>query len=134
MKFGNLAVEECAGAILAHGLRVAGSVLKKGRLLVAADVALLRAAGFAQVTVARLEAQVSRLAMPQAEAEAGLVDLGEEMRGYAATLERTVDKSRAQLDQLGIEFTERVEAMSAASDGAVENSRTHLNKNKTICT
>jgi molybdenum cofactor cytidylyltransferase len=56
MKFGAVAVEECAGAILAHGLRVAGGVLKKGRLLGVADVAVLRAAGFAQVTVARLEA------------------------------------------------------------------------------
>ena len=49
-------------------------------------------------TVARLEAQVTRLAMPQAEAEAGLIDLGEEMRGYASTLERTIDHARAQLD------------------------------------
>ncbi|NNE84046.1 MAG: hypothetical protein HKN28_08760 [Alphaproteobacteria bacterium] len=77
-------------------------------------------------TVAQLEAQVARLAMPQAEAEAGLVDLGEEMRGYAAILQRTIDQSRAQLDQLGTEFTERVEAMSEASAEAVENSRLQL--------
>ena len=56
MKFGNLAVEECAGAILAHGLRVADGVLKKGRVLAAEDVEMLRDAGYAQVMVARLEA------------------------------------------------------------------------------
>ncbi len=77
-------------------------------------------------TVLRLEAQVARLATPQAEAEAGLVDLGEEMRGYASTLEHTVDHARTQLDQLGAEYTERINALSAASDTAVENSRAQL--------
>jgi molybdenum cofactor cytidylyltransferase len=56
MKFGNLAVEECAGAILAHGLRVASGVFKKGRFLDAKDVAVLRDAGYGSVMVARLEA------------------------------------------------------------------------------
>ncbi len=56
MKFGNLAVEECAGAILAHGLRVNRGVFKKGRLLDAKDVAVLRDAGYGSVMVARLEA------------------------------------------------------------------------------
>jgi hypothetical protein len=60
--------------------------------------------------------------MPQAEAEAGLVDLGEEMRGYAATLERTIDHSRAQMEQLGVEFSERVNVLSAAAEEAIENS------------
>lgn len=56
MKFGPVAVEESAGAILAHGLRVAGGTFKKGRVLAAADVAALRDAGFASVVVARLDA------------------------------------------------------------------------------
>ena len=56
MKFGKLAVEECVGTILAHGSRVAAGVFKKGRLLDANDVAALRDAGYATVTVARLEA------------------------------------------------------------------------------
>ncbi|MDX2312452.1 MAG: molybdopterin-binding/glycosyltransferase family 2 protein [Gammaproteobacteria bacterium] len=56
MKFGNLAVEECAGAILAHGLRVADGVFKKGRLLDADDVAVLRDAGYVTVMAAQLEA------------------------------------------------------------------------------
>ncbi len=56
MKFGAVAVEECAGAILAHGMRVAGGVFKKGRVLVAEDAVALREAGYAEVVVARLEA------------------------------------------------------------------------------
>ena len=39
MIFGAVAVDACAGAILAHGLRVTGAVFKKGRILSAADVA-----------------------------------------------------------------------------------------------
>ncbi len=56
MKFGAVAVEECAGAILAHGLRVDDGVFKKGRVLGAEDVAALRDAGYAHIVVARLEA------------------------------------------------------------------------------
>ena len=48
MKFGAVLVEECAGAMLAHGLRVAGGVFKKGRVLGAEDIAALRDAGYAQ--------------------------------------------------------------------------------------
>lgn len=55
MKFGPVAVEDSAGAILAHGLRVAGGTFKKGRVLGGADVAALRDAGYASVVVARLE-------------------------------------------------------------------------------
>ncbi len=56
MRFGAVAVDACAGAILAHGLRVTDAVFKKGRILSAADVAALKDAGYAQVVVARLEA------------------------------------------------------------------------------
>jgi molybdenum cofactor cytidylyltransferase len=55
MKFGAVAVEDCAGAILAHGLRIPGGVFKKGRVLADADIVALREAGHAQVVVARLE-------------------------------------------------------------------------------
>jgi molybdenum cofactor cytidylyltransferase len=55
VKFGPVAVGDCAGAILAHGLRVPGGVLKKGRLLADDDIAALREAGYEQVVVARLE-------------------------------------------------------------------------------
>ncbi|HMK67021.1 MAG TPA: molybdopterin-binding protein, partial [Stellaceae bacterium] len=55
MTFGEIPVADCAGAILAHSLRVTGRVLKKGRLLSAEDAAALAAAGYRSVTAARLE-------------------------------------------------------------------------------
>jgi molybdenum cofactor cytidylyltransferase len=55
MKFGETPVADCAGAILAHSLKVSKSVFKKGRMLSAADVETLTAAGFRTVVVARLE-------------------------------------------------------------------------------
>ncbi|HKX08851.1 MAG TPA: molybdopterin-binding protein, partial [Stellaceae bacterium] len=55
MKFGETPVAECAGAILAHSLKVSKSVFKKGRLLSAADAEALAAAGFQTVVAARLE-------------------------------------------------------------------------------
>ncbi len=55
MKFGPVALDECVGAILAHGLRVPGGVFKKGRLLADDDIAALREAGYDRVVVARLE-------------------------------------------------------------------------------
>ncbi|HVM79088.1 MAG TPA: molybdopterin-binding/glycosyltransferase family 2 protein [Stellaceae bacterium] len=55
MTFGEVPVAECAGAILAHSLRVAKGVLKKGRVLSAEDAQALAAAGYATVTAARLE-------------------------------------------------------------------------------
>jgi molybdenum cofactor cytidylyltransferase len=56
MIFGNVPVAEAAGGILAHGLLVAGRRWAKGRVLSAADVAALSAAGIAEVTIARLDA------------------------------------------------------------------------------
>ncbi len=55
MKFGEIPLEEAAGAILAHGLTCAGRTLKKGRVLSDDDVAALQAAGIATVVAARLE-------------------------------------------------------------------------------
>jgi molybdenum cofactor cytidylyltransferase len=56
MRFGPVPVTAAEGAILAHSERVAGVMLKKGRVLSAADVAALQAAGVTHVTVARLDA------------------------------------------------------------------------------
>lgn len=56
MIFGEVATDQAVGAILAHGLRVGGRVLKKGRVLSADDIDALRAAGIARVVCARLEA------------------------------------------------------------------------------
>jgi len=55
MKFGDTPVADAEGAVLAHGLRLPGWVLKKGRVLSADDVARLRAAGVSQVVTARIE-------------------------------------------------------------------------------
>ena len=55
MIFGEVPIDEAEGAILAHGLRAGGCILKKGRVLSAEDVAALSAAGIARVVCARLE-------------------------------------------------------------------------------
>ncbi len=56
MKFGEERVDDAEGLILAHSLRLPAAMLKKGRVLTAADVTMLRAAGINFVTGARLEA------------------------------------------------------------------------------
>jgi molybdenum cofactor cytidylyltransferase len=55
MKFGDIPLADAQGAVLAHGLRFAGGVMKKGRVLSAADIAQLSAAGIASVVAARIE-------------------------------------------------------------------------------
>ena len=55
MKFGALPLDEAEGAILVHGVRLAKSRLKKGRILTRDDVAALRAAGLDSVVAGRLE-------------------------------------------------------------------------------
>jgi len=56
MKFGRIALDEATGAILAHSVRHAAGLFKKGRVLSAADLKLLRDAGVENVYAARLEA------------------------------------------------------------------------------
>jgi molybdenum cofactor cytidylyltransferase len=56
MKFGPAPLDDALGAIVAHGLRIEGLSLKKGDVVSADHVARLRAAGVAQIVVARLEA------------------------------------------------------------------------------
>ncbi|KRS14537.1 molybdopterin biosynthesis protein [Roseovarius atlanticus] len=55
MKFGPVALAEAAGAILAHSEHLPDGRLRKGQVLAEADIARLRAAGFAEVVVAVLE-------------------------------------------------------------------------------
>jgi molybdenum cofactor cytidylyltransferase len=55
VKFGPVAVAEAEGAILAHGLKGDGVAFRKGRMLSAADLDLLRLAGIVEIVVARLE-------------------------------------------------------------------------------
>jgi len=55
MIFGEFPVDDAAGATLAHSIRAGDNAFKKGRILSAADVAALKAAGIATVVAARLE-------------------------------------------------------------------------------
>lgn len=56
MIFGEFRCEEAAGVTLAHTLNLGEKTLRKGRVLTEQDVALLRQAGIASVTGARMEA------------------------------------------------------------------------------
>lgn len=56
MIFASFALAEAEGAILAHGLRLPGGALKKGRRLSIEDIERLGKAGIERVIVARLEA------------------------------------------------------------------------------
>lgn len=56
MKFGPVPLARAEGTILAHSITAGGRKLRKGRVLTAADIALLKAAGITEVTTARLSA------------------------------------------------------------------------------
>ncbi|WP_019954903.1 molybdopterin-binding protein [Yoonia vestfoldensis] len=56
MKFGPVPVAEALGVILAHAVQAGETVLRKGQVLTAADIAALQGAGLGHVTVARLDA------------------------------------------------------------------------------
>ncbi len=56
MRFGDTPLDQAAGAVLAHHLKLGGRVFKKGRVLTADDVAALRGAGLTSVVAARLDA------------------------------------------------------------------------------
>ena len=55
MRFGETPLSEAEGAIMAHTLKLGSTVLKKGRLLSAQDVALLAEAGLDRIVAARLD-------------------------------------------------------------------------------
>lgn len=55
MKFGPIPVSEAQGCLLGHGVRHAGGVFRKGRVLSADDIAVLREAGVETVMAARFE-------------------------------------------------------------------------------
>jgi molybdenum cofactor cytidylyltransferase len=55
MIFGEFPLAECEGLLLAHSLRLADGIFKKGRRLTGADFSMLAAAGITQVHGARLE-------------------------------------------------------------------------------
>ncbi len=55
MKFGPVAPGDAKGGIVVHSIRQGGLVLKKGSVVGEADIAALKAAGVAAITVARIE-------------------------------------------------------------------------------
>jgi molybdenum cofactor cytidylyltransferase len=55
MKFGEIPVGEAEGSVLAHSVKHAEGMFKKGRTLSAADIALLERSGVAKVFAARIE-------------------------------------------------------------------------------
>jgi molybdenum cofactor cytidylyltransferase len=55
MRFGEVPVGKAEGAILVHSLRLSTAVLRKGRILSAADIGEIRAARIAAITVVQLE-------------------------------------------------------------------------------
>lgn len=55
MIFADFPLDEAEGAVLAHSVRLGKAIFKKGRVLSAADIATLRAAGHARVTAAKLD-------------------------------------------------------------------------------
>lgn len=55
MRFGAVPVAEAKGGIVAHAIRKGALVLKKGTVVGDAELAALRAAGVAKITVARLD-------------------------------------------------------------------------------
>lgn len=55
MRFGTVPVAEAEGAVLAHSLMLGRKKMPKGRLLGAADLAAITAAGISEVVVARLD-------------------------------------------------------------------------------
>ncbi|CUH68432.1 putative molybdopterin biosynthesis protein MoeA/LysR substrate binding-domain-containing protein [Thalassovita gelatinovora] len=55
MRFGPVPIGQAEGAILAHSVSLNGKRMRKGVVLSANDIAALRGAGIAEVTVARLE-------------------------------------------------------------------------------
>jgi len=55
MKFGAVPVGEAEGGVAVHSIRQGGLVLKKGTLIGKAEIAALKAAGIAEIVVARIE-------------------------------------------------------------------------------
>lgn len=59
MRFGPFPVDEALGGVVAHAVRQGGLVLKKGARVGAAEIAALKAAGVASVTVALADPAMS---------------------------------------------------------------------------
>ncbi len=111
MRFGPVPLAQAEGAILAHSVALPEGRLRKGCLLDAAEIARLRAAGHAEVTVARLDPtdlheDAAALAIAQAlvpDAQAAGLDLRPVGTGRVNLHARTAglcDVAAARVDAL----------------------------------
>ena len=118
MIFGQVPLTQARGGILAHSLRVEDRVLRKGALIDSTAFALLRAAGYEEVTIARLEPGD----MPEGDAAA---HLGENLIGPGIRRSQDVhgrvnlfaeSRGLLRLDASGIERLNRIdEAVTLAT-------------------
>ncbi len=108
MIFGELPLDRAEGAILAHSVKHDGGMFKKGRTLTADDIALLKAAGVAQVFAAKLGADD----VPEDEAAAAVA----KMVGAEGTTAQAPFTGRANLHAachgLAIVDVDRVRALN----------------------
>ncbi|MBI3672642.1 MAG: molybdopterin-binding protein, partial [Rhizobiales bacterium] len=108
MQFGEIPVSHAAGTILAHSVKLGAAPFKKGRVLSAADVEALAAAGIARVFAARLGPDD----VPEDEAAAAIA----EVAGGAGTVAQAPFTGRANLHAkapgLGLVDVERVRALN----------------------
>ena len=124
---------QAPGGILAHSLRVADRVLRKGTLIDATYFALLHAAGYEEVTIARLEPGD----MPEGEAA---VHLGEHLLGPGIRRSQDVHgrvnlfaKSRGLL-RLDAAAIERLNLIDEAVTLATLPDRTVVEKDDLVAT
>lgn len=127
MKFGEVALDDAAGTILAHSVRVADGVLRKGRHLDADDIARMRTAGLTAVTVAELEdgdldenAAALRLAtvmetpgLSASGGRTGRANLRAEAAGVALIDAETIHRMNAVDEALTISTVRPFDAVSA---------------------
>jgi molybdenum cofactor cytidylyltransferase len=109
MIFGDLALAQAEGAILAHSVRIGGLLFNKGRVLSARDIADLRAAGIGSVMVAKLQAgdvgeDIAAKALARASAGAN-INTGAAFTGRAnlfAATDGLAVFDRARVDQINL--------------------------------
>jgi molybdenum cofactor cytidylyltransferase len=109
MQFETVSLNAAEGAILAHGISVGGKRLRKGRVLLAEDLAAIAGAGLAEVMVARLGPD--DVAEDEAAARIAACLTGEGVRMGAAFTGRA--NLYAIADGVAVIDTARVNAVNA---------------------
>ena len=109
MKFGKVPIDQATGAILAHSTRLPNRIFKKGHVLTADDIELMKDGQISDVTVARLEAndvQEDLAATRIANAVAGFnVEAGESFTGRCnliAKADGLIAYEKSRLDELNL--------------------------------